>query len=381
MVLERIRGRVAGQATSRRATTEDGFVAAAMSTIGLAGALITTMVIVLGPVTGERWDRLISLAERVAPGVGRVVGLSLRGRIARSRALVATLTAVLAATSAILVVATSVRYSFARDRESSGAIIVTATEFFESITRPPIFAETVKLIEETPGVDDAAHGVGTTIMHEGRQVGLSAFRADVWRRHEPNRRTLSGRKWAEVCADMIRGGVVITHNFGRTFGVGLGDEIALDSPKGIRSFPIVGVIETFSSGPTGRIRMHLPFFQELWPETGSRSVIVWTDGPEEPVIDRIAERTKHIQPLFFIREAKILNCIDDLVAESRGLLLGWLSSGALLGVIDETLGWHVEFYAAPGPLAATVIAGCALASLLPGLRARRVSLREELLVE
>jgi putative ABC transport system permease protein len=247
---------------------------------------------------------------------------------------------------------------------------------------------------------------------------------------------------------MVRGGVMITHGFGRTFDVGIGDDITIDTPKGVRTFPVVGVVELFSAGPTGRIRMHLPFFEELWPKTGSRSVVIWTDGPEEPVIERIAERTKHIQPLFFIREAKILKWIDDLVAESAGLLyllfaavaviaglaafnqvttsmvewrrdlallraagatsnhliaivlaeglfvatlsatagllIGWLSSGALLGVMDETLGWYVEFHAAPGPLAAlaaAVIGGCALASLLPGLRARRVSLREELLVE
>jgi hypothetical protein len=53
----------------------------------------------------------------------------------------------------------------------------------------------VKLIEETPGVEDAAHGVGTTIMYEGRQVALSAIRADIWQRRDFDSRTLAGGTW------------------------------------------------------------------------------------------------------------------------------------------------------------------------------------------
>jgi putative ABC transport system permease protein len=373
--------------------------------------------------------RLRPALEAILPGLGRVAGASLAVRPARTGVHVGAVAGVLAGVTAtgILNQSLASTLDYWMGSQYPGGVFVTAGEGFSLRPEEPIRPDVVSAIRETPGVRAVFDHYTTEILYEGVEVLLGASDMRVIASHgvlpaiDSNPRAL-----ALAVAD---GAIAVSDGFAQRFGIGTGDLVTLDTPKGARSFPVAGVIRDYA-GPSGSLNLDLRVFDALWDRPGSRDLVLWTDEPKQDVLRRIEERVQD-QDLAFaygddlMRYASrllsrfsrvldvvaamtaalgglaILNLLLGAVGDRRrelallrsagatraqvsllilvdGLLAGLIGgvAGVALGVacawplvtsvIPDALGWWLEFDVEPSRLA-FVLGAVAVASLLAGL--------------
>ncbi|PKN41812.1 MAG: hypothetical protein CVU59_13765, partial [Deltaproteobacteria bacterium HGW-Deltaproteobacteria-17] len=110
------------------------------------------------------------------------------------------------------------------------------------------------------------------------------------------------------------------------------------------TFRVAGILRDFA-GPAGSLNLQIEVFDELWPRDGARNLVVWTEGPPEPVLDAIRERVGDQQTLFFVygeafsRYVSQMLCrfttILDVVAGLTAVLGGLAILNLLLGAVIE----------------------------------------------
>jgi putative ABC transport system permease protein len=312
-------------------------------------------------------------------GLGRLVGGSLLARPARTGLTIAAVSGVLAAVTMSGVLSRSLTRTLDEwtAAQYPGGIMVTAGSALTVRTNELVAPDTIRAIRETEGVEEVFESYASTILYEGEEVLLAATSMDVMARrgHVP----AIDSDPAEVARAIADGQVAISDAFARRFDKRVGDAVTLDTPRGPRTFRVAGVLRDYA-GPSGSINIQIDVYDSLWHREGARNLVVWTQGPAEPVMQAIRHRIGDQQTLFFVHGEALLRYVSqllgrfavllDVVAGLTALLGGFAVLNLLLGAVMER---RREFAllrsagATSGQITGLVMADGLLAGLLGGL--------------
>lgn len=317
--------------------------------------------------------------ERGLRGLGRLVGGSLLARPTRTGLTVAAVAGVLAAVTVSGVLSRSVTRTLDdwTAAQYPGGVMVTAGDTLTLRSDELVAPETIRAIRDTPGVEAVFESYTSTILYRGEEVLLAATSMDVMARHG-HVPVIDGDP-AAVARAIAEGQVAVSDAFARRFDVGVGDAVSLDTPEGPRTFRVAGVLRDYA-GPSGSLNLQVDVYDSLWPRKGARNLVLWTQGPAQPVIDAIRRRVGERQTLFFVHGEALSRYVSrllgrfavllDVVAGLTALLGGFAVLNLLLGAVMER---RREFAllrsagATSGQIAGLVMTDGLLAGLLGGL--------------
>jgi len=263
--------------------------------------------------------------EWMSPGVGRVAVGGLLLRLNQTRIATASIGVVVATTSSIWIVITSLVNTIDTQVATRGGAIVAASDTADSRSGTVLREDTVQRIASTPGVDAVLRQYVTEIAFRDQTIRVSAVTSDVL----AERMGLSLRepldRDREVVSGLQRGGVLVYEAFQRRFGVSIGDSVVLNTPKGQHEFPIVGVVYRYDAGSAGGVRMDLSTFDRYWPRPGTTMVVVWGRGEERARLEAVRQAAGDLQPLFIYPASEvgphtILKRYSRLVSALLGLI-------------------------------------------------------------
>ncbi|HTO55562.1 MAG TPA: FtsX-like permease family protein, partial [Myxococcota bacterium] len=223
------------------------------------------------------------------------------------------------------------------------ATFITAGPPLDGERQELLTAETMRAIRATPGVSaiDEQYWFGRTMLFRGEEVPIIAQTMSVVA--SKGDMTSVGQSPFELAKKLEAGGIAVSVQFAKRFGVNVGDELTLDSSQGPVRLPVEGLFKDFG-GTVGLLLMDLRIFDLHWNRAGAWGAVVWIDGEKGPVIDAIRSRVSS-QDLFFTDTTELrrlnreqLARLTDVVSAVGGLLalLGGFSVTILLiGVIAE----------------------------------------------
>jgi putative ABC transport system permease protein len=223
-----------------------------------------------------------------------------------------------------------------------GGVFVTAGTALTVRAEELISPETLAIIRDTPGVHAIYNQITVAVLYQGQEILLSAGAMDVLADY--GRLPLIAGNSRDTALALTRGEVVVSDGFERRFGIGRGDSISLDTPRGPRIFQVAGVIRDYA-GPAGSITMDIGAFEGLWPLRGSRNVVLWTEGNPASVIGDIQRRVGDRQTLFFVYG-------DDLERFATRLLDRFTRLLRVVALMIATLGGIAVFNLLLGAVAA-----------------------------
>lgn len=270
----------------------------------------------------RRWlPRLMGAAsgalERALPGVGYLVGIAATARPLQASIAISAIAGLLGAVAAIAIVIASLARTV--DDWMAGGFIGDATLRSTgpfAISAEVIQPETIERVLGVPGVLGVTRFTGLAVRYQGVDVGIISREYAAAARYERARgRRLLGE---DELRGIAAGGAVATEPFLRSFGLHVGDQIALDTPQGGRSFPIVASRPNLD--PTPSISLDREIFERYWPSPGVYQLRVWTDQPSGPVLDAIVRAVEDLQPLYPVDYANRSRWGSDLAARFDNLL-------------------------------------------------------------
>ena len=277
----------------------------------------------IGPFLALVLPSFRAIAQRLAPGIGAVASESLLMRLNQTRITVASIAALVAATSSIWIVTVSVVETLDQGGSLHGATQITANDFMDQSHRDLIRDGTVREVVNTPGIVAVSLGYGTQTIFRGEPIRIGGITSEIWAQRLGFGLTDQVAPDADIAHALQAGGVIAYETFRRHFGKTVGDSVELDTPLGKRAFPIVGVRPVYNNtSSTGGLIMDLATFDRYWPRAGATSLLVWTRGDDREVLDEVQRRAGVIQPLFFIRGEDLERFGRDTLARYSGLIDG-----------------------------------------------------------
>ena len=244
------------------------------STVWNGSGLVGTVAFV-GAVAGafSRWlPRLFGVAGRVA--AANLVRMPVRsGVTVAAIALVTTLTFTLCNVTASYLATAAEYIAELHDGDLTVSAVATEGGWLETPLAPDIADE----IGRMPGVRavETARIVPGQAFRGGR-IGLLALAPSALARLGPS-------LWR--AGDRARGrealaageGVTVSTTFSERFPMGIGDRLELETPKGMLSLPIVGVMSDMSSN-SGTVMLSRPLYETWWGDPSISRVNVYLEG-------------------------------------------------------------------------------------------------------
>ncbi|MBI3855214.1 MAG: ABC transporter permease, partial [Planctomycetes bacterium] len=199
---------------------------------------------------------------------------------------------------------------------------VTATDYaatlYANVTLPE---EARAAVDGLPEVD-FSYGVRSVLQDFGqRDVMIFALDLDRYARMQ-GLRGRHGFVLPGTLPDLVAGrGVIVSWNFAKLHRVKAGDSIELVTPKGPRSFKVLGGYEEYS-WPQGTIYLHRPVYEEQWGDSAlSYLDVKFKPGvPREEARKKIVERLKDGYTLFVYDVANLKKLGDDVLDNTLMLL-------------------------------------------------------------
>lgn len=182
------------------------------------------------------------------------------------------------------------------------------------------------------------------VVSDGTQVRLVALSEDL--AGADRRYRASVGDWQATWAAVTAGGVIINEPMANRFNLAVGDELTLQTDRGVQGFPIAGVAIDFDVRPV--VFMHDPIYRQWW-EDDKLSAIALYVAPGVDVEDKVSE----IRALFAGKQ-------ELLVRSNRG------TRQNALEVFDRTFAITVALQ-----LLATLVAFIGILSTLMSLQLER----------
>jgi putative ABC transport system permease protein len=216
------------------------------------------------------------------------------------------------------------------------ATYITAGPPADGERRELLTPETMRAIRATPGVSavDEQYWFGRTMLYRGEEVPIIAQTMSVVAEH--GNITSVGQPAKDLGRTLIQGGVAVSLQFARRFGVDVGNSIKLDTAEGPILLRVEGLFKDFG-GTTGLIVMDIGTFDAHWSRTGAWGAVVWIDGDRDAVIESIRERTGRAQDLFFTDSAELRRLNREQLARLTGVVSAVGGLLALLGGFSVTI--------------------------------------------
>lgn len=300
-----------------------GVTAAGLAPLVRVGLIAGLGILMVGTATlgllpqGFRWQR--RTLERWFPSIGRLFGASLAGRARHTAITVASVAAVLAGVSGteILVDSLSRTLDDWIATEYRDAILVTAGSPFSGRDRELVSHETTSAIRAAEGVRAVSELFTGNILYKGVEVLLVGQTMSVLERYghlpairaEPN----------ELAHALAEGRIAVSDAFSDHFGVGVGDALTLETPRGPQTFEVAGLFRDYV-GPAGSVQLDIGVLDRYWPREGSYLLAVWPDGAPEIAIEAARRSARGGQDLYFIHGQSLDRYASSVMRRFTSLL-------------------------------------------------------------
>jgi len=325
----------------------DLFRGAAMALLVALFVLGASTILALSPSVLRSLSVLLAPMTRAYPTHGHLITRFYRARpLTFSVALTAISTLVGVLVTVFLLIAT-IGAAFDRFVESmhpDGAVRVLATPIGSPRTADVLSRETIDLIRTTPGIAEVneQYRALPSVLYRGHTIPVAALSMSVvaTRGFIPTVDATS----AELARSLRGDFLAVSTGFHRTFGVGTGDFVELDTRVGGVRFEVKGVFEDFG-GTAGSILLDLATYDKFWTRAGATSAMIWFDAPVESTLAAVRRRVGDRQDLFFVngQEAAVATRRYAEVFTSTLHILGaFISSLGVLGVMVLLAGLVAE---------------------------------------
>jgi putative ABC transport system permease protein len=155
-----------------------------------------------------------------------------------------------------------------------GDLVVASARRSSGLWEAPLEDAILARLTEVPGVEEVAGERAQTWSFRGRSIAVLSFDATYFRHGRLGRWELVGPHAPDALESIARGtGVVVSTNFEAHFGLGFGDELVLDTPRGPLALPIVGTTVDFGS-PGGTVKMSRELYSHMWNDRQVTLVLV-----------------------------------------------------------------------------------------------------------
>jgi len=326
------RGREGVPADGRRRWTSTAVLgAAAIVAIVLQAALASPVVglvataLVAATVAAAAPPLVQTIAKVAEPWLrrhgdpsGRLAATGLRDHPRRVGLTTATIAVGIAAVGWLWILARSFEGSVvdALGRAIRADLVVTSTNIGSGFLEAPLGGEVVDAVRAVPGVRAAAGWRALEWPYRGDVVGLSAYDAIYFRDRRFGEWPMHAASVSDPWEAVARGeGVVVSTSFVKSFGLGAGETLELDTPTGPATLPIVGVTTDFVS-PKGTIEIARELFERRWRDgTVTRTFLLKTD--DVTAADLRARLASALGPTFGIRILSARELMDYFVTQVR----------------------------------------------------------------
>ncbi|MFQ5960298.1 MAG: FtsX-like permease family protein [Candidatus Methylomirabilales bacterium] len=250
----------------------------------LGGASLTPWAIL-----GFAW-MLRRVGRRVGKGEGLLVASHLRGYQGRHAVAVAAMMTALAMLIGVAIMIGSFRRTveiWVEETIRADLIVTPASRFTKGVYAllPAGLLSRVRAIPDIAAVDPFTR---LKVPFRGRQILVAAgdfevvaARGKLLFLHGDSREVLTRAKDQE--------GIIISETTALTHGITWGDQIALDTPAGPASFPVVGIFYDYATDG-GKIVMDQGLFRRYWGEQGINVLAVYLTPEADPAT--VARRIK-----------------------------------------------------------------------------------------
>lgn len=244
---------------------------------------------------------LSRVVRPVIPAMGYFLGRYVGSRPRSLAITVASIGAVVGALSGVLLLVESVATTLDDWTASRypDAVLITAGSYVNDVERRELLVpEVMAEIRQSPGVKavDEQYWFRPTIMYQGKEVSLTAYSMDVVAQF--GFLPTVGRPSSDVARAVAAGDIAVSDGFSRYFAVNEGDSLTLDTPLGMKTFSVVGIVRDYR-GASGTIFFDLDTYDKIWTRAGAWAAVIWTSGNRNEVLNGIRTLTGSKQDLYF----------------------------------------------------------------------------------
>lgn len=170
-------------------------------------------------------------------------------------------------------------------------------------------------LRQLPGVQDVDSARTRDVLYAGDLVLLVAVDFDVYA-HYGSFPFAAGTRHEAMVQVLHQQGVLVSENFSRRYGVGVGSQLSLDTPQGRHSFPVAGVVLDYSSD-RGTITLDRATYTAYWPDdqVNAFGVIVVPGTDLEPMVQRIQQHFQGRYPLYVLTRSQFKQRVLQLVEQ------------------------------------------------------------------
>ncbi len=173
---------------------------------------------------------------------------------------------------------------------TSAMLRSTSYHFSEDLSRQ---------IAALPGVDRVENVRFTAIPYRGDTAAVIAIEMDGFLTRSQN--AIEGANSRTVYNQLTKGeGVLVSRNFARRWGVGVGNQLSVESPTGTLERPILGFLDDYRS-EKGTIFMDRALYKKYWGDDAVDFIERRSESGHRPVGDEATSRAAHRRLLSRVR--------------------------------------------------------------------------------
>ncbi len=180
------------------------------------------------------------------------------------------------------------------------------------LTMPHRLREELLRLEGVRDVDSAR---GIDLEYQGALVVLVAVDFAVYAQYG-SFPFVAGNRQEAMPRVLTQQGLLVSENFSRRYGINLGDQVVLDTPKGPHAFAVVGVVIDYASD-RGTITMDRTTYAAYWADeqVDAFGVFVHPGVELEQVAQRIQQHFQGRYPLYILTRSKFKERVLALVEQ------------------------------------------------------------------
>jgi putative ABC transport system permease protein len=157
------------------------------------------------------------------------------------------------------------------DKAVGADILVTSSDQLHS--RNDHFSdETAKKISTLPGVTRADALRTTAVTYGGEEISVMAHDMEAYFAISPDLLDAGNPETARAAAASGQG-IIVSNNFAMRFGLGIGDTMDLETPRGKLTLPIVGMLEYYRS-EKGTLFIDRAIYRQYWNDDAVDYVLI-----------------------------------------------------------------------------------------------------------
>ncbi|HZR81845.1 MAG TPA: FtsX-like permease family protein [Candidatus Binatia bacterium] len=294
---------------------------------------------------------LVPLLGILSPAIRRVAGPTSRFALAavsenprRTSLTAATLAVGLGAVFWLWTMAQSFERSVVDvlSRAIRADLIVTSSHIVSGFLEEPVDESLAGELAKVPGVAAVAGWRAIEWPHGDGSIAISAYDPVYFEGGAFGERTLQARRSPDVWRDVARGdAVIISTSLASNYGVGIGDDVTLNTPSGPITRPVAGILVEFVS-PQGTLEMSRELFARYWHDHHLTRAFVKTDAGVrlDDVRSRIAERLGHAYAPRILSSGELMDYFAQEVRRAFSVvqILGLLVLFVVLVGMADSLG-------------------------------------------